>query len=301
MTAPLVSVILPVRDRAASLGRAIESVFAQTHQEIELIVIDDGSTDDSAAVARGYGADVTVLSQAAAGPYPARNLGIHHASGDLIAFIDSDDAWRPGRLAAQLHLLEDRRTGLVFGDARHVGPGARGRTCFGVTPPARGDVAAHFAWGNFVPTVCVLARRSCLLEAGGFPTSHPIAADYLTWFRIALRHRLDFAAEVLADYAVGGGGISADIGRSLQARIELFSAELAAATVPSERELLRKLVFNLGLHLAIAKARGRVSAGEQAARVMRGALGQAAPADLLPWSAAWISRQARRRAGALAG
>jgi hypothetical protein len=146
----------------------------------------------------------------------------------------------------------------------------------------------------------VLARRSCLLEAGGFPTSHPIAADYVTWFRIALRHRLDFADEVLADYAVGGGGISADLGRSLQARIELFSAELAAATVPGERELLRKLVFNLGLHLAIATARGRVTTGEPA-RVIRGALGQAAPADLLPWSAAWVSRQARRRAGALAG
>jgi glycosyltransferase involved in cell wall biosynthesis len=175
----------------------------------------------------------------AAGPYPARNLGVQRASGDLIAFIDSDDAWRPGRLAAQLPLLEDGRTGLVFGDARHVGAGAGGRTCFGVTPPGRGDVAAHFAWGNFVPTVCVLVRRSCLLEAGGFPASHPFAADYVTWFRIALRHRLDFAGEVLADYAVGGAGIGAD-------------------------------------------------------------LGQAAPADLLPWSAAWVSRQARRRAGALA-
>ena len=301
MRAPLVSVILPVRDRAASLGRAIESVLAQTHQEIELIVIDDGSTDDSVAVARGYGADVTVLSQEAAGPYPARNLGIQRASGDPIAFIDSDDAWRPGRLAAQLPLLEDRRTGLVFGDARHVGPDARGRTCFGVTPPARGDVAAHFAWGNFIPTVCVLVRRSCLLEAGGFPTSHPIAADYLLWFRIALRHRLDFASAVLADYTVGGSGISANLGQSLQARIELFSAELAAATVPSERELLRKLVFNLGLHLALATARGRVATGEHAARVIRGALGQASPADLLPWSAAWVSRQARRRARALAG
>lgn len=157
--------------------------------------------------------------------------------------------------------------------------------------------------GHFIPTVCVLVRRSCLLEAGGFLTSHPIATDYLAWFRIALRHRLDFAGEVLADYAVGAGGISADLGRSLQARIELFSAELAAATVPSERELLRKVVFNLGLHMAIATARGRATTGERVARVRvtRGALAQAAPADLLPWSTAWVSRQARRRARALAG
>ncbi len=299
MTPRLVSVILPVRDRAGSVGRAIESVLAQTHQEIELFVIDDGSTDDSATVARGYGAKVTIVSQEAAGPYCARNVGIQRASGELVAFIDSDDAWRPGRLAAQLPLLEDGRTGLVFGDAQHVGPGVRGRTCFGVTPPERGDVAAHFAWGNFVPTGCVLVRRSCLLEAGGFPTTHPVAADYVTWFRIALRHRLDFAGEVLADYTVAGEGISADLGRSLQARIELFSAELAAATVASERALLRKLIFNLGLHLAIATARGRASTVEQAARVTRGALGHAAPADLLSWSAAWVSHQARRRVGAL--
>jgi hypothetical protein len=106
---------------------------------------------------------------------------------------------------------------------------------------------------------------------------------------------------VLADYAVGGAGISADLGRSLQARIELFSAELAAATVPSERTLLRKLIFNLGLHLAIATARGRATTVEQVTRVTRGALGQAPAAELVSWSADWVSHQARRRAGALTG
>jgi glycosyltransferase involved in cell wall biosynthesis len=99
-----VSAIIPVYDGAAYLAEAIASVRAQGHDELELIVVDDGSSDDSAAIARDAGAHV--VSQSNQGIGAARNAGFAVARGDLIAFLDADDLWTPGRLALQLATLE---------------------------------------------------------------------------------------------------------------------------------------------------------------------------------------------------
>jgi hypothetical protein len=133
-------------------------------------------------------------------------------------------------------------------------------------------VADHFTWGNFVPTTTVLVRRSCLEQVGGFPTSHEVSADYLAWFRIALRHQFEYVDRVVADYLVHPGGISSDLGRSLEARIELFSAERARTRDAALRGLLDQVVFNLGLHLAVAAARGRVPSVDEEWRLVRAAV-----------------------------
>ena len=221
---PLVSAILPVRDRAAWIARAVDSVLAQSHPAIELIVVDDGSTDGTAAVLDRFGARMVRLRTPGAGAYAARNLGIAHARGDLVAFIDSDDAWHPGHLAALVPRFERAAVGLAFADTVHVtGPvGAlrpNGRTSFGVTPPRRGRVAAHFVWGNFVPTTTVVVRRAALAAAGPFAIDPPLGADYAKWIEIAERCDLEHADAPGADYTVHAAGISSDLGRSLAARL----------------------------------------------------------------------------------
>ena len=251
---PLVSVILPVYNRMTSVGRAIESVLAQTYRPIEVIVVDDGSTDGSRDVVAHFGPAITLLEQPHAGAYAARNLALRHARGELVAFIDSDDAWLPDRLARQVPLFDREEVGLVFGDAVVVTPSGRSnRTMFGITAPRRGRVAAHFALGNFVPTVTVLARRNVL----GFFEEAPLSADYLAWFRIALRHELDFVDDVVAEYTIHPGGMSHDLGRSLEARLQLFTRELERTEDRVTRTVLRRLLFNLSLLLALAALRGR--------------------------------------------
>jgi glycosyltransferase involved in cell wall biosynthesis len=250
----LVSVILPVYNREHSLPRAIESVLRQTYRDLELIVIDDGSTDGTRAAAERYAPRVRVLDQPHRGPYAARNLGLQHARGELVAFIDSDDAWLPDKLALQVPLMRRPEVGLVFGDVVHLP--ARKKTSFQVAPPRRGRVAARFAWCNFVPTITVLARKRCLEEAGGF-AEVPLAADYLMWFRIALRHELDYVGRPVAEYTVHAEGISFDLGRSLLARIRLFSAELARTRDRTTRAIIRALLLNLSLRLGLAVVRGR--------------------------------------------
>lgn len=251
---PLVSVILPVHNRASSVARAVESVLAQTYRPLELLVVDDGSTDGTRDALVPFMSEITFLGQRQAGAYAARNLALRHARGELVAFIDSDDAWRPHKLARQVPLFAREHVGLVFGDARVVTPsGPTRRTQFGMTPPCRGRVLADLAYGNFVPTITVVARRDAL----GFFEEVPLAADYLAWFRVAQRYELDFVDDVVADYTVHAGGISQNLGRSLDARIALFTRELERTADPESRAVLRRLLSNLSLLLAVAVVRGR--------------------------------------------
>jgi glycosyltransferase involved in cell wall biosynthesis len=105
-------VILAVYNREGSVARAITSVLAQTYRHVELIVVDDGSTEGTRDVVERFAATVTLITQSHAVVYAARNLGLRHARGELVAFIDSDDAWLPDKLAAQVPLCAGRRWGL---------------------------------------------------------------------------------------------------------------------------------------------------------------------------------------------
>src|SRR5262245_22880940 len=117
-TSPRVSAILPVYNGAAFVGRAIENALAQTAGGLELLVIDDGSTDDTPRILEGFGDRIRAFRQVNQGCYVARNLGLRHVRGEYVAFLDADDAWLPDRLASQLALIEGReQVGLVYGNA----------------------------------------------------------------------------------------------------------------------------------------------------------------------------------------
>jgi glycosyltransferase involved in cell wall biosynthesis len=305
MLEPFVSVILAVHNREGSVGRAITSVLAQTYQHLELIVVDDGSTDGTRAVVERFSSPTTASEQAAAvklitqehaGVYAARNRGLRQARGELVAFIDSDDAWLRDKLETQLPLMRRPEVGLVFGDVIHVtapteGAPRTGLTSFRVAPPRRGRVADHFAWCNFVPTTTVLVRRSCLEDAGSFSEASELSADYLAWFRIALRHELDYVERPVAEYTIHAGGISFDLGRSLAARIDLFSAELAHTTDLPTRAVLRRLLFNLSLRLAVAVPRGRARNVSHPFQLAWHTASGVASLQAAPWTAAFAVDQ----------
>jgi glycosyltransferase involved in cell wall biosynthesis len=140
VTAPLVSVMIGVYNAERYLGEAIESVLAQTHQPLELIVVDDGSDDRSADVARSYGSAVRYAYQQNAGNGAARNHAVRLASGGLYAFLDADDRFRPDKLERQLAALRaDPTLDVVFGHVREfVSPELTEEQRAGVRPPAPG-------------------------------------------------------------------------------------------------------------------------------------------------------------------
>ena len=116
--APLVSIIIPTYNREKIIGRAIDSVFAQTWQNFEIIVLDDGSQDNTKAVVEAYGPKVKYFYQGNKGIAGARNGGMRHAGGDYLAFLDSDDYWLPAKLEKQMALFgEHPEYGMIAGIA----------------------------------------------------------------------------------------------------------------------------------------------------------------------------------------
>jgi glycosyltransferase involved in cell wall biosynthesis len=200
---PLVSVVVPTYNRAHLVCEAIGSALAQTYRNVEVLVVDDGSTDGTRqALERRFGADprMRVVAQEHGGPGPARNLGIRSTRGSLIAFLDSDDLWLPEKLARQVAQLRARpRAALSFCDARLEDAGSDGETRFR-TKGFRGDTSlAEMVAINFAMcTSTTLVRRSVLDDLGAYDESLPCAQDWDLWIRVLARYPVVALDEVLA-------------------------------------------------------------------------------------------------------
>jgi len=163
---PLISALIGVYNGAPYLGEAIDSVFAQSYRPLELIVVDDGSTDGSAEVARRYGGSLTYGYQENAGNGAARNHAARLASGDIFAFLDADDIAPPNRLALQSEALAaDPELDVVFGHAREfVSPELTAEQRAGVRPAA----SAPLPW---ISANLMLIRRESFDRVGPFSES----------------------------------------------------------------------------------------------------------------------------------
>ena len=200
---PLVSVVIPTHDRPLATERAARSVLAQTHAALELLVIDDGSTDDTAARAEAIGDPrLRVVRQANGGVAHARNRGMREARGAYVAFLDSDDAWAPEKLARQVAALEaaPARVGICTTGAE-IRP-RRGPSEFR-RPEIRGDAFAALLTRNLVhaPTSCALVRREVAEAVGGFDPSLPAIEDWEWLQRAARLYDLEAVDEPLTVYS----------------------------------------------------------------------------------------------------
>ena len=155
---PLVSVVIPAYNRAAYLAQAIDSVLAQTYTPLEIIVVDDGSTDDTAQLAASYLPRIQLIRQANAGAAAARNSGIAQSHGELIALLDSDDRWLPDKLARQVPLFADQRVGLVHGGIRSFRD-SDGSTIGDYFPGADLDVHALLSYPGLCTQTLVFRRQ----------------------------------------------------------------------------------------------------------------------------------------------
>lgn len=199
---PGVSAILPTYNRAGLLGRALRSALSQTYEDFELLVVDDGSTDGTRDVVSGC-ADrrVRYLRQPRnAGVSAARNRGLREARGDLIAFLDSDDEWLPGKLAMQVRRFGElpERVGLLYGGVLNEdGSGRRWST----VPGGRGHVYRDLLLSNLIHgTSGVMIRRAVVAAIGFFDEEIPAIEDYDYWVRLARFFDIDFIEAPLIRY-----------------------------------------------------------------------------------------------------
>ena len=255
---PTVSVVVPTFNCLVYLPHALESVFRQGLDDIEVLVIDDGSTDGSWPwLQQVVDAEprLRVLRTSNVGPAGARNLGIDQARGQLVAFIDADDEWAPGKLAGQVRFhMQHPDMALSFGDyrqfdesGRDLGNGfdawqrfrriARIASGYRLLPRAAAVLFAE----NPVGTSTVMVRRDVLQRIGGFDESLPSAEDWDLWLRLAVQSRVGFTDEPGATYRVRAGSESSKSGARFAALEIIYAryAAMAAATDPLAPRIAR--------------------------------------------------------------
>jgi glycosyltransferase involved in cell wall biosynthesis len=260
---PLVSIIMNVRNGAAFLREALDCVMAQTFTDWELIVWDDCSTDDSAAIVTGY-RDPRVhyfLSPEATPLGKARDNAIRQAMGKWLAFLDQDDLWTSTKLEKQMALAEGR-VGIIYGRAVLFWPSGRKRDydqAHEFTPLPEGDIFSElFRSACFIAMSSAVLRRSAVEEVGGIPGYIEMAPDYYLYIAIARRYPARALQEVVCWYRMHGGNLSQESKRKTHQEVLVMIDQWAECLDP------RIAVYRRRTHataLALEEMRSLASAG----------------------------------------
>ena len=260
---PLVSVIIPTRNRGEKLLRALRSVLAQSYNALEIVVVDDASSDDmDLVVATLDDPRIRLLRHAERrGGAAARNTGIRAASGEWIAFLDDDDEWLPDKLARQLDLAQSNREDelpVIYTGEEYVD--ATGCVLRVLQPRKQGRILKDLLFGNYVgSTSTVLAARGALLAAGGFDENQRSCQDWDLWIRLAERSPFDAVQEPLVKRYVHGARIDSDLPAQAQGRLRLLEKirpQLKSVSWRQRRRILGNHYLMLaGQHLACGARR----------------------------------------------
>jgi glycosyltransferase involved in cell wall biosynthesis len=240
---PTVSVIIPSYDSAKFVVEALDSVLNQTYHDLEVIVVDDGSRDNTEEAVKDKGERMTYVRQDNVGASAARNHGIRVSSGNYIAFLDADDLWKPNKLEEQVRILDDDpEVGLVCSDWATVAiDGSVQNSYLKNCRYARsGYVFNEVIQEYFILTSSVLLRRSCLSEVGVFDEALMVSEDKDLWLRVCHRWKIKILPEPLVVKRNRPSNLSSDPIAAVPFRIRLF--EKLLRTIPNLPAQSRRLI-----------------------------------------------------------
>jgi glycosyltransferase involved in cell wall biosynthesis len=209
---PRVTAIIPCHNGAAFIRTAVGSVLAQTCRDVEVVVADDGSRDDSAAIVESFGPPVRLIRVAHGNTQATRNAAVAASDSEFVALLDQDDAWRPQKLDHQLACCAaDPRRGLCFTDTRAVDAWGRALPTLHnplQVPKDQTDALGRLLRINLMAASSVLIRRTALARVGVFDPAYHLAGDWDLWLRIAEECAVAAVPAVLMDYCWHGGNLS---------------------------------------------------------------------------------------------
>lgn len=273
---PLVSVIIPTYNSARFLPDAIDSVLKQTYRSYEIIVVNDGSTDNTSEVLCRYSGKITVSEQRNRGVAAARNTGIRAAQGEYIAFLDADDLWLPDKLALQLPLFErNPDVGLVYGYFAYVDEEGQflrekeGRWY-------RGRVPGKAVFNISIRTGTVVVRKDCFETVGLFDENLKVCEDVNMWVRLAALYELDYVPRLVAKFRSRTDSLTED---KILVRKECINHVQRSYEHFKERLRISRRVYQLAIEKVLCRmGREAVMGGET--RVGREFLLKAVSANL---------------------
>jgi glycosyltransferase involved in cell wall biosynthesis len=243
MSPPCISVLIPAYNAAATIGTTLESVFAQTHPPDEILVVDDGSTDDTCLVVERFAPRVRLLRQPNAGPAAARNHAARESQGDWLALLDADDGWLPRKLERQLSYMDDPKVGLIH--------------CWG--PPSGGPPPASITFDSLWERNCIvnssaLVRRTAFDAVGRFDEDRGLISveDYNLWLRLlAAGWEIATCPERLHEYTPAPGNLSHQFERIARAELLNLEKVVSLLGIPPEAAQRKRLAIHeeYGSHL----------------------------------------------------
>ena len=272
---PNVSVIIPTYQRANLVSKTIESVLAQTYTDYEIIVVNDGSTDNTREVLARFGDKINVIHQENKGASAARNTGIMASQGRYIAFVDDDDLWVPKKLEKQVKSFESNpNIGLVCSNMFFFKYNDVSADVADVWAPTSHPPGVLQDWillfiGDFILMPTVVVRRECLDEVGLFDQTLTSCEDYDLWLRIIEKFSVHFLNEPLALYHLSANSLSTNKERMLLNEIRV--KEKAFSRNPNLKKLSLKLLDQAfyGKYLTLAYFYIRHYQGEKARLVLK--------------------------------
>lgn len=233
MIDPLVSVIIPSFNSKSWICESLESVFRQTYNNIQIIVIDDGSTDGTQELLESkYGTTIDYIYQANKGLSGARNTGIQHALGEFIQLLDADDLLCPDKITQQVKALAEHTDySVAYSDFEYFEDDAPETSTpspqFYRTKYKSGNLWKDFLTGNFIVCHAALARKEDVIAAGGFDESLRACEDYDLWMRMAARgNTFIFTDGVMARYRRTPGSMSSARPRQIQWTIDVLKKNI---------------------------------------------------------------------------
>jgi glycosyltransferase involved in cell wall biosynthesis len=251
-----ISVVIPAYNAAPFLPRCLASVFDQTLQPQEVIVVDDGSTDDTAVLAERLGAKV--IRRSNGGLSAARNTGIEGATGEWIALLDADDLWSPEKLRLQAERVR-KDTVLVYTGIRIFDDNGIRQECLAFDPAF---VRRELRFGNPITPSSVLVRRDAVSRNGGFRQDIRACEDWEMWVRLQSLGAFEGVPEPLTDYYVYPSSLSANPQRMLDAFERILDTTLVADLHGVSRRMWRRRVRAVQFYSAALIARDNHLQGE---------------------------------------
>lgn len=227
---PQVSIIITCFNYGRYVAQAIESVLSQTFQDFELIVINDGSTDNTEEIASGYRCDrLRYYYQPNQGQSSAKNKGIREAQGSFIAFLDADDLWEPNKLSEQMPLFKNSRVGVVYSRQLFIDQASQPFDPQPASLPChRGFVLKELLKDNFVPFSSAVVRKKCFEHSGLFDENLKMSIDWDLWLKLAMVYEFDYCPQKLLHYRLAHEGqMSGDMITRLGCCDKIFERFLA--------------------------------------------------------------------------
>jgi len=219
----LVSAVIPAYNARDYIAEAIESALAQTYAPIEVIVVDDGSTDGTEEAVRPFGDQVRYIKKENGGPASARNLGIQSSRGEYVAFLDADDIWLPEKTERQVEVMKDNpELGLVCAGSYVVDKDNNVITEWHM-PEDREETFKSVYDRNFILCLTVMIRRECFDKVGLLDTNLEISQDVDMWLRILKHYPFRYVNELFARYRVHADNISKNIDKRYAENIVVIS------------------------------------------------------------------------------